>query len=216
MSEGAGAACGARATRATRDQRQADLLVHAAALVLEQGGLPLPFDRLARAAGVSKALVYHHFPTQAALALALLADEWEAIDWPALAAAMDLDDAGDAARAVATRYFDVVATRGPLLHLLLTDPVVAQGEDRAVAVRAALRLRRLTRRIADTLRLSPREANVVLHLLMTYPEEAGRKVFRGEANRALARALCGDAVAAGLAALAGARDEEAMLGADLL
>ncbi len=216
MSEGAGAGCGTRATRATRDERQADLLVHAAALVLEQGGLPLSFDRLAKAAGVSKALIYHHFPTQGALGLALLADELETIDWPALAAALAHPDAGGAARACAAIYFDVVATRGPLLHLLLTDPVVVQGAGQAIAVRAAFRLRAFTRRIVGTLRLSPREANVVLHLLMTYPEEAGRKVFRGEANRALARALCGDAVAGGLAALSGARDDDAMLGAELL
>lgn len=215
MSERERGECPPRATRATRDQRHAELLGHAAALILEQGGLPLSFDRLAKAAGVSKALIYHHFPTQGALGLTLLAEEMETIDWPTFAAALARADAGEAASECATRYFDLVSARGPLLHLLLTDPLVAQGSGRAAVVRAALRLRPFTRRIARTLGLGAREANVVLHLLMTYPEEAGRKAFRGETNRALARGLCGDAVAAGLAALAGARDE-AMLGADLL
>ncbi|KQT35334.1 hypothetical protein ASG29_04360 [Sphingomonas sp. Leaf412] len=206
-----------RSPRATRDARQADLLGHAAAAILEQGGLPLSFERFSRLAGVSKALIYNYFPTQAALGTALLQQELEAVDRVALAQAAALPDPAAAARACAAFYFDIVVARGPLLHLLLADPIVAQGEGRGVAVRAGLLLRPLVRRLRSALDLTAREANAVLHLLMTYPEEAGRKAFRGEANRALARQLCGEAVAAGIAGLSGGGDDRGeVLGADLL
>lgn len=206
-----------RATRATRDQRQAELLSHAAAAILEQGGLPLSFERFSRLAGVSKALIYNYFPSQTALGVAVLNNELRAIDRVGLAQAAALPDIGDAARACASFYFDMIVARGPLLHLLLGDPIVSQDEGRATVVRAGLLLRPVVRRLCVALRLTGREANAVLHLLITYPEEAGRKAFRGEANRALARQLCCDAVVAGLAGLAGGRsDRVAALGADLL
>lgn len=206
----------ARGSRATRDQRQADLLARAAAAILDQGGLPLAFERLARLASVSKALVYNYFPTQGALGCALLQHELDAIDRTAVGAVAAIADPLQAARAGSNLYFDLISARGPILHLLLADPVVAQGEGRAMVVRAALLLRPLVRRLRSALKLTPREANAVLHLLMTYPEEAGRKVSRGEANSGLARQLSGDAVVAGLAALSGGADQGAALGGEPL
>lgn len=205
-----------RGSRATRDERQADLLAYAAAAILEQGGLPLAFERLAQAAGVSKALIYNYFPTQAALGCALLQQELEVVDRAAIAQIAAISDPPKAAHACSAFYFDLIAIRGPILHLLLADPIVAGGEKRAMVVRAALLLRPLVRRLRVILALNAREANVVLHLLMTYPEEAGRKAYKGEANAALARQLSSDAVVAGLAALSGGADRGAALGGEPL
>lgn len=211
-----GAAVPSRGSRATRDERQADLLANAAVAIMEQGGLPLAFERLARLAGVSKALIYNYFPTQGALGCALLQQELDAVDRAEIARIAAIADPLEAARACASFYFDLIAARGPMLHLLLADPIVAQGEGRAMIVHAALLLRPLVRRLRAALNLDAREANVVLHLLMTYPEEAGRKASRGEANAALARQLSSDAVVAGLAALSGGPDRGAALGGEPL
>ena len=198
---------GARAAvsgdRQSRDDRQADLLRHAAREVMEQGGFPISFERLARAASVSKGLIYNYFPTQHVLGKALLVEELGRIDRARLRAASAQVDLVDAARDYADLYFDMICERGLLLHILLGDTYLERGEDRAIFGHAALILLPLVRRLRRGLNLSPRDANVVLQLLMTLPEEAGRKVFRKEADAALARRLCGETVEASLAALGG-------------
>ena len=196
-----GAATSDRQPRANRDERQADLLRHAAREVLAQGGFPISFERLARAALVSKALIYNYFPTQYALGNALLADALRTIDRDALYRAVAQPDLAEAARACAELYFDAVAAHGPLLHVLLADGFLEHGPDRTIFGRAALLLLPLARRLRRDLHVSPREANVVLQLLLTLPEEAGRKAFKGEADVALARRLCGETVVASLTAL---------------
>ena len=197
------AATSDRQPRANRDERQADLLRHASREVLAQGGFPISFESLARAAQVSKALIYNYFPTQYALGNALLADALAAIDRTALRVAMAQPDLSGAARDSGLLYFDIVRAHGPLLHVLLADGYLAHGPDRAIFGRAALLLLPAARRLRRDLNLSPREANVVLQLLLTLPEEAGRKVFKGEADPTLARRLCAETIEASLAALDG-------------
>lgn len=197
------AATSDRQPRVNRDERCADLLHHAAREVLAQGGFPVSFDRLARAAAVSKALIYNYFPTQYALGNALQGDAIGGVDREALRAAAADPDLSAAARRCALLYFDLVSVRGPLLHVLLADAYLARGPDRAIFGRIALVLLPLVRRLRAALDISSREANVVLQLLLTLPEEAGRKVFKGEADAALARRLCAETVEASLAALNG-------------
>lgn len=202
-SDDAPSATSDRQPRANRDERQADLLRHAKREVLAQGGFPISFERLARAAQVSKALIYNYFPNQYALGNALLEDALAAIDRTALESAVTQPDLLTAAREAALLYFDMVRADGPLLHVLLADGYLAHGTDRAAFGRAALLLLPAARRLRRDLNVSPREANVVLHLLLTLPEEAGRKVFKGDADATLARRLCGETVEAALAALNG-------------
>lgn len=197
------AATSDRQPRVNRDERCADLLRHAAEEVLAQGGFPVSFERLARAGSVSKALIYNYFPTQYALGNALLAETLGAIDREALRKAAAVPDIGAAARQCALLYFDLVSAQGPLLHVLLGDAYLAHGPDRAIFGRAALLLLPLARRLRHELHLSSREANVVLQLLLTLPEEAGRKVFKREADATLARRLCAETVEASLSALNG-------------
>jgi AcrR family transcriptional regulator len=57
-------------------------LLEAAAALAGQGGVDLPYDEIALAAGVGRATVYRHFPTRGALARALIdaaLDRWDAI-----------------------------------------------------------------------------------------------------------------------------------------
>ncbi|MBP8247021.1 MAG: TetR/AcrR family transcriptional regulator, partial [Phenylobacterium sp.] len=67
--------------------RRRQIVAAAAALAVEQGFLPLPPERLARAVGVSKALVYGYFPDQHELFNAVLIHEFSALEAAGLEAA---------------------------------------------------------------------------------------------------------------------------------
>ncbi|MGR4893497.1 TetR/AcrR family transcriptional regulator [Sphingopyxis sp. LARHCG72] len=207
-----------RSPRSSRDERRTDLLGHAARGVLTQGGLPLSYDQLAVAAGVSKALVYNYFPSQIALGTALVEEELTSVDRRELGRLAALEDPVAAARACADLYFDIVADRGPLLHILLADPLLNQGQTAHVTARSGLLLLPLVRRLRGAFGISAREANIIVQLLITLPEESGKQVFQGSSARERARRLCGDTVEATLSALQGDRSADGALasGVDLL
>ena len=63
------------ATRATSQQRQAGLIAAAASLFAAKGFNGTTTKEIAKAAGVSEALVFKHFPTKRALYGAILAEK---------------------------------------------------------------------------------------------------------------------------------------------
>ena len=207
-----------RSPRSSRDERRADLLGHAAGAIVAQGGLPLSYDQLAAAAGVSKALVYNYFPSQIALGNALAEEELAGVDREELRRLAAIEDLVAAARACADFYFDIVVDRGPLLHMLLADPLLNQGQSAHLTARSGLLLLPLVRRLRHAFGISAREANIIVQLLITLPEEAGKQVFQGSSTRERARRLCADTVEATLSALQGDRsaDGALALGVDLL
>lgn len=205
--------------RSSRDDRRADLLGHAAHAFRGQGGLPLSFEQIAGLAGVSKALVYNYFPSQLHLGKALLAVEIARIDREELMRLSALADPAEAALACSLFYFDIVAERGPILRMLLTDPLLAQGASRCLAVSGAgILLLPLVRRARLVFAVSAREANILVHLLLTLAEEGGKQVHQGSIARGRARELCVATVSATFAALREdpARDAPFALGADFL
>ncbi|MDM7956983.1 TetR/AcrR family transcriptional regulator [Blastomonas sp.] len=207
-----------RSPRSSRDERRTDLLDHAARAILAQGGLPLSYDQLAVAAGVSKALVYNYFPSQIALGNALIEDELAGVDRDELRRLAATDDLVAAARGCAYFYFDIVVDRGPLLHMLLADPLLNQGQAAYLTSRSGLLLLPIVRRLRRAFGISAREANIIVQLLITLPEEAGKQVFQGSSTRERARRLCADTVEATLSALQGDRsaDGALALGIDLM
>jgi AcrR family transcriptional regulator len=188
-------------SRRSPAERRAEIMTRAAALVLEQGALPVSLDRLAQEVGVSKALIYNYFPTQHDLFNALLGQEFQALRLRGIEAAATLAPVEAAALACAHIYFDHVAERGPVIHLILRDrfmarrlsPDVARFRDRLV-----LRLARASRR---ELRLSAKENIAAINLVITIPEEAGRLAYRGDIERERGRDLCGELVLSSLQAL---------------
>ncbi len=181
--------------------RKTQLLDAAARLIVEQGFLPLNMERLAEAAGVSKALVYSYFATPHQLFNDLLDREMSGLLQGGLATASQVADLDQAAVLCAMFYFEYVSRSGPLLHILLSDRYMAgHVAPHAIGLRNGLR-RRLTRLASSTLPLSKKEILAAIEMIIAIPEEAGRLVFHRELDAAVARQTCHSLVLSSLHAL---------------
>jgi AcrR family transcriptional regulator len=176
--------------RLASEQRRDQLLDVAAKIVVDQGFLPLPIERLARTAHVSKALIYAYFPTQYALFNALLARELNAL------AQNGLNEAsrGPTLEAVTLDcvmlYFDHVVQWGPLLHILLSDLYLSGHHDAAAVRRRDAVVRRVARLAHRELQLPAKEIIAVINMILAVPEEAGALAFHREVELSLAREIC--------------------------
>jgi len=187
--------------RLASDVRRDQLLDAAARLAVEQGFLPLPMERLARAANVSKALIYAYYPTQYDLLNALLARELDALSTAGLEAASH----GKVLEAVTLDcvmlYFDHVLRWGPLLHILLSDRYLVGRLDRQTMRKRDRMVRRIARLAGRTMRLSAKEIVAGINLILAIPEEAGALAFHRELDLRVARDLCRTLSLSGLAGL---------------
>jgi AcrR family transcriptional regulator len=176
--------------RLASEQRRDQLLDVAAKIVVDQGFLPLPIERLARTAHVSKALIYAYFPTQYALFNALLARELNAL------AQNGLDEASRGKNLEAVTldcvmlYFEHVVAWGPLLHILLSDLYLSGHHDAAAVRRRDVVVRRVARLARRELRLPAKEIIAVVNMILAIPEEAGALAFHREVELSLARDIC--------------------------
>lgn len=199
-------------TRLRPEVRREQLIDSAARLVVEQGFLPLPAERLAKAAGVSKALIYAYFPTQYDLFNSLLDRELTALVTGGLDTASQVKDLDQAAVLCAMIYFEHVARAGPLLHILMSDRYMSgHVARRLIRLRNAV-LRRLTRLAAANLPLSKKEILAAIEMMTAIPEEAGRLVFHEELDPAAARQICRSLILSSLQALRAI--DRALAGAD--
>jgi len=88
-------------------------------------------------------------------------------------------------------YFEYVAQRGPLLHILMTDLYMAGHIDLAATRVGQAILRRLVRLVrAKTLKLSKKEILAAIEMIAAIPEEAGSLAYYDELAPATARKLC--------------------------
>jgi AcrR family transcriptional regulator len=186
--------------RLTPEARQAELIKAAGAVALEVGGLPVPLDLLSRAAGASKALIYAYFPTQQDLFNAVLAQAFADLEKAGLDAASRATSLTEAAGECARLYFEHVADKGPLIHLILRERFMVGKVDvrnRRVRDSIMLRLGRLARR---ELGLSAKACIALLNLVVVIPEQSGRLAWAGDMDRDRAHALMSDLVAASVLA----------------
>ena len=171
-------------------ERRDQLLDAAALSIVDQGFLPLPLERLARRAHVSKALIYAYFPTQHELFNILLKRELDELMAAGLDEASRLPRLEDAASSCAMIYFDHVARNGPLLHILLSDLYMDGQHDRATLWARDVVVRRLARLARRSLTLPAKEIIAAVNLVIAIPEEAGTLLYTQEANPVLVRDLC--------------------------
>jgi AcrR family transcriptional regulator len=196
----------AKRVRLAPDERRAQLVSLAASAALRRGDLPIALADLAKAAGVSKALVYAYFPTQQDLFNAVLAAEFEAMARAGMVEAARAADLGEAAERCALIYFEHIVERGPAAHLILRDPYMrgqVSAANRAFRDRVAGRLARAARR---RLGLPPDEAVAAFNLAVVIPEEAGLLARSGDTDRSVARELVVQLVQSTLGALGAKAD----------
>jgi AcrR family transcriptional regulator len=174
------------APRLSGDERRGQILAAASAVIDAQGFLPISFEQVARAAGVSKALIYAYFPTQAALCHALLRRELASL--AETAGKVRARRLAPLAAAYARLYFDHIAAHGVVLHTLLTDPALAPDPE-ALAIRDAM-LRPLLRASRGHAGLTLRQRIASLAIILAIVEETGRLAHRGEMETGRARELC--------------------------
>jgi AcrR family transcriptional regulator len=124
-----------RAARLSASERRDHLLEVARSLLAAEGPEALRLPRLAETAGVSKPVVYDHFPTRHAL-IATLLREYGTYVIQQLTAAVSRhrDDQEAAIRAATHAYFECVATRGASLARL-SSAILADPEMRAAGQR---------------------------------------------------------------------------------
>lgn len=170
--------------------RREQIMDAAVELIVTQGYLPLSIEALAQAASSSKALIYTYFATQYELFNGLLQREIVALVSAGIETAAQVSEFEPAAVLCGMLYFEYVAQRGPLLHILMTDLYMAEHiNPEATRIGRAI-LRRLVRLARNTLKLSEKQILAAIEMIAAIPEEAGSLAYHEELDPATARQLC--------------------------
>jgi AcrR family transcriptional regulator len=188
--------------------RKGHIMESAAAMVVQQGYLPLPIEQLAVKSGVSKALFYTYFKDQYALFNSLLERELNDLLAGGLDLASQVKDIDQAAVLCGSLYFEHVARCGPLLHILMADRYMAGHIERRILKLRNTVLLRLARTSSPVLRMSKPELLAAIEMMIAIPEEAGRLVFTKELDVSVGRPLCRTLIASSMQAL---RNPDAVL-----
>jgi AcrR family transcriptional regulator len=179
-----------RRRRLSPQVRREQIMDAAAELIVNQGYLPLSIEALAQAASSSKALIYTYFATQYDLFNRLLQREIAALATAGVETAAQVSELEPAAVLCGMLYFEYVAKRGPLLHILMTDLYMAEHIDpEATRVGRAI-LRRLVRLARNTLKLSEKQILAAIEMIAAIPEEAGSLAYHKELDSPTAQQLC--------------------------
>ncbi len=131
-----------RGIRLSRQARRAQLLGAAQQVFVSRGYHAAGMDEIAERAGVSKPVLYQHFPGKMELYLALLDDANEQIMAGVLSALEAASSQSDRVWATMEAYFDFVSREGTPYRLvfesdLLNDPAVRERLERVERQSAA-------------------------------------------------------------------------------
>ncbi|HVF04642.1 MAG TPA: TetR/AcrR family transcriptional regulator [Frankiaceae bacterium] len=126
-----------RGGRLPRNARRAQLLDAALEVFVAQGYHATLMDEIAEHAGVSKPVLYQHFPSKLELYLALLDAQVEDLVTRIRAALDATDDNRERVRGAITTYFDFVDAKGSAYRLvfesdLRNEPTVNERIERAL------------------------------------------------------------------------------------
>jgi AcrR family transcriptional regulator len=181
-----------RPLRLSADERRRQLLAVAGTLFAERGFHRSSMEQLAEAAGVSKPVLYQHFPSKRELYLALVEDAVAEMEEQVRKALEGATSNRDRVHGAISAYFDFVEdSRFRLLFgtAELTDADVRDAIE-GVSERVAAAVGAL---IAEDAGLSPDAARFLAHGLRGLAMEGARwwahhpEVDKGEASRLLAR-----------------------------
>lgn len=134
--------------RLSRPARRAQLLVAASEVFARQGYHAAAMDEIAERAGVSKPVLYQHFPSKLHLYLALLDHHTEGLVSAVRSALASTTDNHERVRASITAYFDFVDGADHAYRLVFENDLRSEP---AVRERVELALQRCVDAIADTI-----------------------------------------------------------------
>lgn len=125
---------GTRVQRMPRAQRRAQLLVAALTVFVSKGYHQAAMEDIAEEAGVSKPVLYQHFPGKLELYLALLDDQCDHLETLVLEALGSTEDHEERVYATVAAFFSFVADEGGAFRLiyesdLTNDPQVRHRID---------------------------------------------------------------------------------------
>ena len=183
------------------EERRNQILDSAARLIVQQGYLPISLERLAKAANISKALIYAYFPEQHDIFNGLLLRELATLRMAGLETASRVGDFEQCVLLSSMLYFEHVCKAGPLLHILTTDRYMS-GRINAVARRSAeSMLGNFLRGPGRQLALSKQEIYAAIEMIAVIPQDSGSLVFHHELDASVARQMCHTLILSSLEAL---------------
>ena len=195
MAEGAG-----KRDYRTADERAAQMIDAAEAIIEQERSTELSLRDVAEAVGASRALAYAYFADRYRLIEAVL-DRQAGMLWGA-----GMDDASahgafaDRAGHVAAIYLDHVAGHGSVLEIVMREPeVMRELQTEASTIRSRV-YRRLTRAARRDLHMPAPDALALVQLLAVIPEEAGKQWRAGHLDGCEAHRLCERLLVAGIEA----------------
>lgn len=149
------------------------ILDSAAALVMGEGLTAVSMERIARDAGVSKALVYSYFPGRDELLGALLLREYESFQRESRAAAAKVDGIEALVRATTRAYLAHVAARGALIRRLVIEPNIAAHLQNAEAAGRTTTSAFFAKALAQEYGIEKRRAEMLVQILLGLSGAAG-------------------------------------------
>lgn len=123
-------ATGTRVQRMPRAQRRAQLLGAALTVFVSKGYHAAAMEDIADEAGVSKPVLYQHFPGKLDLYLALLDDQCDHLESLVLEALNSSDDHEERVYATVRAYFDFVADEGGAFRLIYESDLTNEPQVR--------------------------------------------------------------------------------------
>jgi AcrR family transcriptional regulator len=114
-------------TRLSPEARISEILDHTAVIVSSEGVAAVSMEKIGKAAGISKSLVYSYFPSITDLLKKLLHRELKELRAKQTEAAENADTFEQLVRAVTRVYLLHIEERGLIIYRLLSEPSVAEG-----------------------------------------------------------------------------------------
>lgn len=171
-------------TRLEPEARQAQILDHAARLVAEEGLSGFGMERLAREAGISKALVYNYFPSQTHLLRSLLKRDLERIQREQMHAAMSARTFPELVRNTTHIALLEVEKRGAFVRRLLNEPSLADAAGTVRTPEHDTNVRYLAKRISKEFDIALTDALRLTEIGLGLTIAAGEYLQKSGAPRA--------------------------------
>ncbi|MEY2758265.1 MAG: HTH-type transcriptional regulator AcrR [Pseudomonadota bacterium] len=170
-------------TRLEPEARQTQILDHAARLVTEEGLSGFSMERVARDAGVSKALVYTYFSNQAHLLKSLLKRDLERIQREQMHAAMSARTFPELVRNTTHIALLEAENRGAFVRRLLNEPSLVEEVGAVRTSEHTTNVRYLAKRLAKEFDISRTDALRLTEIGLGLTMAAGDYLQTGAASR---------------------------------